>query len=184
MDFINHNLQGIIEIKLKPFIDERGSFTRTFDKDLFKNAGITCEWLQENRSVNVNKGILRGLHFVLAPHTDGKLIRCSKGEIFDVVVDLRAGSETFGKSLSFILKENDNTLLFIPKGFAHGFCTLTDYSEILYKHDTFYVKEYDYGIVWNDEELLIDWPVKNPIISEKDRNLRKFKDFIINYGGL
>lgn len=184
MEFIKHKLKGVIEIKLKPFIDDRGSFTRTFDRDLFNEAGISCEWLQENRSINIHKGVLRGLHFILAPHTDAKLIRCSRGEIFDVVVDLRPNSDTFGRWMSLVLSEKENTLLYIPKGFAHGFCTLSDYSEILYKHDTFYVKEYDNGMIWNDEDLAIAWPVENPIISEKDRNLRKFKDFINNYGGL
>lgn len=184
MIFKTQYLEGIVEITFAPHIDQRGSFTRIYDQHEFIGAGIPVNWLQENRSVNIAKGIVRGLHFLLSPHTDGKLIRCARGVVFDVVLDLRVNSKTQGKWQTFILDERDNKMIYIPKGFAHGFCTLSDYSEVLYKHDSYYVKGSDSGIVWNDPNLAIEWPVRDPIVSVKDRGLMRYQAFISKYNGL
>ncbi|HUX57540.1 MAG TPA: dTDP-4-dehydrorhamnose 3,5-epimerase [Bacteroidales bacterium] len=177
-------IKGIYEIILKPIIDNRGFFMRTFDEELFKQFGIPSNWVQENHSKNLLKNTVRGLHFILPPYTDSKLIRCIRGHVFDVFVDLRKGSSSFGKWESVELKDDDYKWLFLPKGIAHGFCTLEDNTELLYKHDTYYQKEYDRGIVWNDKDLNIEWPVKNPIISEKDSNLMSYQKFLKDVGGL
>lgn len=157
---------------------------RTYDGEIFKQFGIPSNWVQENHSKSLKKYTIRGLHFILSPHTDGKLIRCIRGRAFDVFVDLRRGSLTFGRWQSFLLTEEDYKVLFLPKGIAHGFCTLEDNTEILYRNDTYYKKEYDSGIVWNDKDLKIEWPVNNPIISEKDNNLMSYQKFIKDVGGL
>ena len=177
-------IKGIYEIILKPVIDNRGFFMRTFDEELFKKFDIPIKWVQENHSKNLNKNTVRGFHFCLHPYTESKLIRCIRGKVFDVFVDLRKGSPTFGNWDSIELSEFDFKWLFLPKGIAHGFCTLEDNTELLYKHDTYYQKEYDSGIVWNDKDLNIEWPVKNPIISEKDSNLMSYQKFLKDVGGL
>ncbi len=184
MEFRELGIKGVFTIIGNPYIDERGFFLRTYDTEEFKKAGLHREWVQENHSRSLNTHTIRGLHFILAPHTDGKLIRCTRGKIFDVFVDLRKNSPTLGKWESAELAEDEPNWLFLPRGIAHGFCTLEDDTEILYKHDTFYHKEYDSGIVWNDSELNIDWPIDNPIISEKDRSLMTYKEFLQNVGGL
>ena len=184
MEFKESKIRGVYEILLDQFSDKRGSFSRIYDAQLFVKFGLPHSWVQENLSINSQLGVIRGLHFLLPPHTDGKLIRCSKGEIFDVSIDLRKGSETFGKWIAFNLHEDDNTMIYIPKGFAHGFCSLTEKSELVYKHDSFYIKDSDCGIKWNDEILNIDWPIQNPIISEKDSKLMMFKEFTTIHGGL
>ena len=177
-------LAGIYEISMSPFEDERGLFMRLFDENVFRQYGLPGNWVQENLSVNKKKGVLRGLHFVLPPHTDGKLIRCCKGRIWDVAVDLRKGSETKGQHLAYELTENDYKWVYIPKGFAHGFCTLSDRSELVYKHDMYYHKDSDCGILWSDPELKIDWPAENPLVSEKDQNLMTYSQFVEKYVGL
>lgn len=177
-------LKGVREITLSPFVDERGCFMRLFDQEIFKQAGLPWNWVQENYSINKKKGVLRGLHFLLPPHTDGKLVRCSRGKIWDVIVDLRRDSNTRGQYLAYELSEDVFKWIYIPKGFAHGFCTLTEYSELVYKHDTFYHKPSDSGIRWSDPDLNIIWPERNPLVSEKDRNLMTFAEFKAACGGL
>jgi dTDP-4-dehydrorhamnose 3,5-epimerase len=184
MQFKELKLKGIFEISLEPYIDERGFFMRTFDENIFSQFKIPTKWVQENHSKNLFKRTVRGLHFILPPHTDSKLIRCIRGHIFDVAVDLRKNSTSFGEWLSVELREDDYKWLFLPKGIAHGFCTIEDNSEILYKHDTCYQKSYDSGILWNDVDLNIEWPVDNPIISEKDNMLMSYNQFLQNIGGL
>jgi dTDP-4-dehydrorhamnose 3,5-epimerase len=177
-------IEGVKEIILPSFDDDRGSFFRTFDENIFREFGIPYQWVQENYSINKKKNIIRGLHFILPPNTDGKLIRCTRGKIWDLVVDLRAKSPTLGKYLVNELSEHDYKWLYIPKGFAHGFCTLTDHSAMIYKHDTLYHKASDCGILWNDQTLQIPWPVTNPIVSGKDQSLQTFNEFINKFGGL
>ena len=157
---------------------------RVFDQELFRQANLPWNWVQENVSINKKKGILRGLHFILPPHTDGKLIRCSRGRIWDVVVDLRKDSPTQGQHMVYELSEDVFKWIYIPKGFAHGFCTLSDNSELVYKHDTFYHQPSDSGILWSDSDLNINWPVEAPLMSEKDQNLMTFTAFITEHGGL
>lgn len=177
-------LQGVYEFELSPFEDHRGFFMRTYDSSILIQHGVNREWVQENHSSSSQKGTIRGLHFLLSPHTDAKLIRCIRGEIFDVIVDLRKNSPTFGKWESFILSEQNKKCLFIPRGFAHGFCTLTENCDLLYKHDNYYNKSFDSGILWNDPDLAIEWPAKNPILSERDIKLPSFREFIQAQKGL
>lgn len=184
MEIMQSSIKGVFEIKLKPHYDQRGFLMRTYDKILFKEFGIESEWVQENHSANIKQHTIRGLHFCLSPHTEIKLISCIKGRILDVFVDLRKGSLSFGKWSSVELSEGDYKHLFLPKGIAHGFCTLEDNSELLYKHDNYYAKEFDSGILWNDKHLEINWPTDDPIISEKDQNLMTWNDFLQNIGGL
>lgn len=184
MRFEQQPLEGLAIIRFDPFTDHRGSFARVYDREEYEKHGIPVNWVQENQSVNLSKGTLRGLHFLLPPHTDGKLVRCVQGAVFDVAVDLRAGSPTQGQWMSFMLREDDNCLLYIPRGFAHGFCTLSGFSKILYKHDACYVRESDCGIRWDDPTLAIGWPEKAPVISEKDKELMAYTDFIKKYNGL
>ena len=184
MNFKEREIKGVIEIELNAIKDNRGFFMRSYDNNLFEEAGINSEWVQENHSKSLLKNTVRGLHFILPPHTDGKLIRCIKGKVWDVFVDLRKGSDTYGKWDSIELNEDKPAYLYLPKGFAHGFCTLSDNCEILYKHDTHYQKDFDFGVSWNDKDIGINWPVDNPIISEKDRSLISFKEFTKKYRGL
>lgn len=184
MKITEKKLKGLFEIELNPFEDHRGFFMRTYDSNILIKFGLNKVWVQENHSSSINKGIIRGLHFQFPPHTDAKLIRCIRGEIFDVVVDIRKNSPTFGEWESVLLSEKNKKSLFIPRGFAHGFCTLTEHCDIIYKHDNFYNKDYDAGIFWNDEDLKIGWPVDSPIISERDANLQRFNEFIKHNDGL
>lgn len=184
MKFNKTKLEGIIFIDPAPFEDDRGFFIRTFDEEIFSKNGIQGPWVQENHSKSVNKNILRGIHFILPPHTDGKIVRCTNGKIFDVVVDLRKDSSTFGQYEKFILSAENKKMLYIPKGFGHGFLTLTENCEVHYKHNCYYKKEYDSGIKWNDSDINIEWPVKNPITSEKDAQLMTLKDFEKKHNGL
>jgi dTDP-4-dehydrorhamnose 3,5-epimerase len=160
--------EGLYEIIPEPHADRRGFFMRTYDRDIFVKHGIDREWLQENHSRTENAGIIRGLHFQLYPCSETKLVRCIRGRIFDVAVDLRKRSETFGKWLGLELSEDNKKIFFIPRGFAHGFCSLTGIAEVLYKVDNVYSPGHERGIIWNDPDLSIKWPVIDPELSEKD----------------
>ena len=184
MEIKERELKGIIEITARPLVDERGFFMRVYDKKILAEFGISNEWVQENHSRSEKKGIIRGLHFQFPPYTETKLIRCIKGAILDVFVDLRKGSPTFGQWDSIILSEENKKMVLVPRGFAHGFCTLTEESEVLYKVDNYYAPEYEGGIIWNDTDIDINWPVKQPILSEKDKKNMTFKDFVNKYGGI
>jgi dTDP-4-dehydrorhamnose 3,5-epimerase len=177
MEIKERRLKGVFEITLSPHIDSRGFFMRTFDENLFEQAGIRRKWVQENHSRSEQKGIIRGLHFQLPPFSETKLVRCIRGAILDVFVDIRKDSATFGQWDSIELSFDNKKMILIPRGFAHGFCTMTNESEILYKVDNFYNKEAERGLLWNDEELKIVWPAQNPILSEKDKHNMAFKDF-------
>ncbi len=184
MEIKERKLKGTFEITLKPYFDSRGFFMRTFDETIFKEQGIERKWVQENHSRSEEKGIIRGLHFQLPPFTETKLVRCVKGFILDVFVDLRKNSDTFGQWDNIELSEENKKMIFIPRGFAHGFCTLTKESEILYKVDNFYNAKAEAGIIWNDSNLNIEWPVRNPILSEKDQKNLTFKEFVEQYGAI
>lgn len=170
MEYREFEIKGLFEITLKPHVDERGFFMRIYDNDEFMKHKLHREWVQENHSRSERRGIIRGLHFQAEPFAETKLIRCIRGEIFDVAVDLRKGSETFGKWQGIILSEENRKMFFIPRGFAHGFCTLSDISEVVYKVDNFYSPEHERGLLWNDRDISINWPLKNPILSAKDQN--------------
>ena len=179
-------IKDVYEIQLETVSDKRGNFTRIFDDKIFESHNLNMKWVQENHSFSLKKNTVRGLHFQFPPHSETKLIRCIKGEIYDVFLDLRKDSSTFGKWESIILSQNNNKMILIPRGFAHGFCTLTDNCEVLYKVDNYYNPHKESGIRWNDPDLNINFPitVDEPIISPKDSNLKSFNDFIESYGSI
>ena len=167
---------------LKPsvFKDERGIFYETFNQKVFeKLTGLNIDFVQDNQSVS-SKGVLRGLHFQHGEMAQAKLVRVVKGKVLDIVVDIRKNSETFGKSFSIILDDLENLQLFVPKGFAHGFITLSDQSIFSYKCDNYYDKASESGIIYNDATLALDWhlPKEEFIISEKDLQLPSFREAI------
>jgi dTDP-4-dehydrorhamnose 3,5-epimerase len=170
-------LQGIYEIHFQPKEDHRGQFTRIFDSRLFAEHGLVHIWVQENRSVSLKKGTVRGLHFQAGANAETKLIRVSKGAIYDVFVDLRPDSPTFGAWDAVLLTEDNDKMLYISKGFAHGFCSLTDDTEVIYKVDSPYHPPSERGILWNDKTLGITWPVLKPILSEKDQKWPTFEQY-------
>ncbi len=185
-NFIKTQIEGVYIIEPKVWGDKRGYFMETYNKNEFLEAGLNIDFVQDNESKS-KKGVLRGLHFQ-KKHSQGKLVRVIKGEIFDVVVDLRIGSKTYCKWESFILNEENKKQLYVPKGFAHGFLVLSDEVIFNYKCTDFYAPEYDGGIKWDDKNLNINWPihmVENIILSDKDKNhpslreldLSKYADF-------
>ncbi len=184
MKIIPKKFKDVFEIKLNPHQDNRGFFMRTFDQNIFNTNEIDYEWVQENHARSVEKGIIRGLHFQFPPHSETKLVRCVNGAILDVFVDLRKNSNTYGEWDSIKLSEDNYKCILIPRGFAHGYCTLTKKSDVLYKVDNLYTPDKEGGILWNDSELDIDWPIKEPIISEKDNNNMTFNEFDKKYNGL
>lgn len=184
MEIVPRRLSGVFEIRLHPHHDERGFFMRTFDARAFREAGLHREWIQENHSRSDRKGVLRGLHFQFPPFCEAKLVRCVRGAILDVFLDLRSDSETYGQWDSAELSESSWNAILIPRGFAHGFCTLTDAAEVLYKVDNRYSPEHEGGILWNDPDLRIDWPERNPVLSSKDGRNMTFAEFSSRYKGL
>ncbi|MEM3859202.1 MAG: dTDP-4-dehydrorhamnose 3,5-epimerase, partial [Candidatus Micrarchaeaceae archaeon] len=167
MEFEFIGIEGLVLIKPKVFYDNRGFFMETYTKKDFEEHGIKTEFVQDNHSWSI-KNTLRGLHFQKEPYSQAKLIRCISGEILDVAVDIRKNKKTFGKYVKINLSAENKNMFYIPEGFAHGFLVLSDYAEVIYKVSKFYNKESDSGIIWNDPELAIEWPVKNPLLSEKD----------------
>lgn len=181
--------KGIYEIELEEIIDNRGHFKRVYDENIFRHHNLTTRWVQESHSVSTKKNTIRGMHFQFPPHTETKIVRVIKGEIYDVFIDLRKDSPTFGKYGSIILSDSNNKMIYIPRGFAHGFRTLIDRCEVLYKVDKYYSPENEGGIKWDDPDIKIDWKYieelykldKNIIISKKDSNQMSFKYFIQEY---
>jgi dTDP-4-dehydrorhamnose 3,5-epimerase len=184
MEIKERKLAGSYEVNLQPRIDERGFFMRTYDKNIFEYSQIDRNWVQENHSRSEKSGIIRGLHFQLPPFTETKLVRCIKGAILDVFVDLRWNSSTFGQWDSILLTEENKKMILIPRGFAHGFLTISDISEVVYKVDNYYSQEYERGLIWNDENLKIDWGITEPILSDKDRRNMSFEEFVNEYKGI
>jgi dTDP-4-dehydrorhamnose 3,5-epimerase len=170
-------LRGAYLIKPRVFDDERGFFMENYSEKKFKEAGIEARFVQDNHSMSVSKGVLRGLHYQKPPYSQAKLVRVTRGAVYDVIVDLRKDSPTYGKWEGFELSAKNYYMLFVPKGFAHGFCTLEDYTEFQYKCDNFYDPKSEGAIIWNDSDLKIYWPIENPILSEKDKKAQLFKDF-------
>lgn len=162
--------EGLYIIDIKPHFDERGFFVRNFCKKELKEIGVDYEIRQINRSLTKNKGVIRGMHFQKAPKAEDKIVQCLRGEIFDVAIDLRPDSPTFGQWEAQVLTEENKKIFLIPKGFAHGFQALTDDAEIQYFVSEFYYPEYEGGVRWNDPFFDINWPIKNPFLSEKDKN--------------
>lgn len=178
MEIKKTTLKGAYLIKPQVFQDKRGFFLETYSKEKFSKAGIIADFVQDNHSLSTARGVLRGLHFQKGIDVQAKLVRVTKGAVYDVIVDLRKDSPTFGKWEGFELSADNFLILFIPRGFAHGFCTLEDNTQFQYKCDNFYAPQSEGGIAWNDPTLGIDWPIKNPILSEKDKKHPRFKDFV------
>jgi dTDP-4-dehydrorhamnose 3,5-epimerase len=170
----------VILIEPKVFQDERGSFAETYKYSEFAGMGIKEYFVQDNYSKS-SKAVLRGLHFQKNPHAQGKLVRCIKGKIFDVAVDIIKGSPAFGKWVGAELSEGNNLMLYIPSGFAHGFVVLSGAADVIYKCTREYSTEDDRGIIWNDPDLDIRWPVRDPVLSEKDKNHPLLKDADNNF---
>ncbi|MCI1778010.1 MAG: dTDP-4-dehydrorhamnose 3,5-epimerase [Paenibacillus lautus] len=168
---------------LEPVVhgDHRGFFMESYNDSLFKQHGITYNFIQDNQSLSAEAGVLRGLHYQLNPKAQTKLIRVLTGAIYDVILDIRKSSPTFGQWVGVILSEHNHRQLLVPKGFAHGFCTLVPNTQVLYKVDEYYSPENDRGILWNDPALGIDWPTSNPTLSDKDQRHPLLKDAEMNF---
>jgi len=167
-------LPGVLRLEPPVFADERGFFMETYHAARFREAGIDAEFVQDNHSRSA-RGVLRGLHFQ-EPNAQGKLLRCTRGALFDVAVDVRVGSPQFGRWVGIELSEENRRLLWIPPGFAHGFCALTDWADLVYKCTTFYDASSDRGIAWNDPDIGIEWPIADPLLSPKDAAAPRLKN--------
>jgi dTDP-4-dehydrorhamnose 3,5-epimerase len=174
------NLKDALLIKPKVFGDNRGYFTETFNERVFKeDTGLDINWIQDNESYNAERGVIRGLHFQKGESSQSKLVRVVRGVVMDVIVDLREGSPTFGQHQGFLLNEQDMEMLYVPKGFAHGYSTLTNDVKFLYKVDNYYDPKSDTGITFLDKDLDISWAVEleKAIMSEKDKSLQTFEEY-------
>ena len=175
-DFISLEIPDIKLVIPKVFKDDRGFFLESYKKSDFIANGIVDDFKQDNYSKS-SKGVLRGLHYQASPKEQAKLVRCCRGKIFDVAVDIRKSSKTFGHWVGEILSEENNHILYIPAGFAHGFVVLSDTAEIIYKTSNEYSKEHDRGILWNDPDININWGIDfMPVLSEKDKIQPLLKD--------
>jgi dTDP-4-dehydrorhamnose 3,5-epimerase len=161
------------------FCDARGWFSESYSRRALAQLGILNEFVQDNHSLSNTKGTLRGLHFQTPPHAQAKLVRCIAGAIWDVAVDVRAGSPTYGEWVGVELTATGGEQLYIPVGFAHGFVTLTNDAEVAYKTSDYYAPECDGGIIWNDPNISVAWPITDidPVLSDKDQKLPQLKDF-------
>ena len=169
-------LQGVYVIKIEKLEDERGFFARTWDKEFFKSNGLSADLVQCNISFNKKKGTVRGLHYQIPPYEEAKLVRCTHGKVFEVVIDLRKNSKTFLQWDDVELDSKDYKMLFVPEGFALGLQTLEDNTEVHYQMSQSYNPKYSRGIVWNDKTLKIAWPLKPSVISENDANLKTLQN--------
>jgi dTDP-4-dehydrorhamnose 3,5-epimerase len=171
MDVVRLEIPEILLITPRRFGDARGFISETYNRAQLVGIGITADFVQDNHSLSAAKGTVRGLHFQVPPHAQDKLIRVCRGAIYDVVVDIRRGSPTFGKAVSTVLSVENWRQIWVPKGFAHGFCTLEPDTEIIYKITDLYSPECDRGLAWNDPALKIDWPVeaRDAVLSDRDR---------------
>jgi len=170
------SIPDVLLIEPQVFGDSRGFFFESFNQKKFEDViGKKVNFVQDNHSKSI-KGVLRGLHYQLPPKAQGKLVRVTRGEVFDVAVDLRKSSPTFGKWVGEIISADNKKQIWIPEGFAHGFVTLSDTAEFLYKTTDFYSKEHEQAIRWNDETIGIQWPTKDISLSAKDENAQSFKE--------
>jgi dTDP-4-dehydrorhamnose 3,5-epimerase len=169
---------GATIIEPEPAVDDRGLFARLFDQEAFRQRGLPTEFVQTSASYNSQRGTLRGLHYQVEPHAEAKLVRCTAGAVFDVIVDLRRGSPSFGKWHASELTANNRFTLVVPAGFAHGFQTLVDESEIFYQMTQPHVATAQRGIIWNDPDLAIAWPLPPSLMSQRDRNLPNLQSLV------
>ncbi len=170
----------VVRVVPKRFEDARGWFVETYQRDRFRAAGVDAEFVQDNQSFSGPAGTLRGIHFQTPPHAQAKLVRCLRGRVWDVAVDLRNGSPTYGQSVATELTAARGEQFYVPAGFGHAFLTLEPDCEVAYKTSDFYAPECDTGIAWDDPDLAIAWPLEGraPELSDKDAKLPAFKDFV------
>ena len=176
MKITKTKLEGVVIIEPDVFGDNRGFFMESWNKKKMAEAGLDYDFVQDNHSKSTAKGTLRGIHFQKGDKAQAKLVRCVKGAVLDVAVDLRKNSPTFKQWVGVELSEENKKQLLIPRGFGHGFVTLTDDVEFLYKADNYYAPEADAGVRWNDPEIGVEWGIENPILSEKDKKNPFLKD--------
>ena len=177
MEIKEERIKGLFSIQPKIFGDERGYFLETFSLNKYNEVLADFNFVQDNLSLS-SKGVLRGLHFQKPPYDQGILVQVIKASVLDVSVDIRKNSPTYGEHLSIILSEKEKNQIWIPPGFAHGFCALEDNTIFSYKCTNYYSPENESTILWNDELLNIDWAIENPTISEKDKKGIKFENFV------
>ena len=171
MNFIKTEIEGLYVVELNKLGDERGFFARAWCEKEFAGKNLTSRMVQANTSYSKNRGTLRGLHYQVSPHEEAKLMRCIKGEIFDVAVDLRPDSKTYKKWFGIELTESNRRMLFIPEGFAHGYQTLVEDTEAFYMSSAFYTSEAERGLRWNDPAIAIKWPITDNLnITDKDKS--------------
>ncbi len=173
-------IPGVVMIKPRKFADSRGWFMETWKAPDFSALGVTADFVQDNHSLSKQRGTIRGLHFQTPPHEQAKLVRVVSGAVYDVAVDLRRGSATYGKHCGATLTASGGEQLFVPRGFAHGFCTLEDNTEVVYKVDGLYSPQCDAGLFWGDPNLAIEWPLPRDsvLVSDKDAKLPGFASFL------
>jgi dTDP-4-dehydrorhamnose 3,5-epimerase len=181
MQVIQTKLEGLYIVEPAVHGDHRGFFMESYSSKKFAELGIDFPFVQDNHSLSVETGVLRGLHYQLNPKAQTKLVRVLTGAIYDVAVDIRKNSPTFGQWVGVILSEANKRQLLVPRGFAHGFCTFVPNTQVLYKVDEYYSPEHDRGILWSDPALGIDWPTSKPILSDKDQKHPLLKDAEINF---
>jgi dTDP-4-dehydrorhamnose 3,5-epimerase len=178
---IETKLLGVYIIEPTVHVDTRGFFMESFSSRTFIQHGLDLTFIQDNLSMSYETGTIRGLHFQMNPSAQSKLVSVISGAIYDVVVDIRKSSPTFGHWHAEVLDESNRRQLLIPKGFAHGFCTLQPNTQVQYKVDEYYSPQLDRGVIWNDPAIGIDWPTKQPVLSDKDRRQPLLKDAEINF---
>lgn len=176
MIFTETFLKGAFIVEPEKREDERGFFARTWCQREFRDYGLNTSLVQCNISFNKRKGTLRGMHFQTPPYEEAKLVRCTMGAIYDVIIDLRPNSDTFKKWFALELSSENRKMLYVPEGFAHGFVTLTDNTEVFYQMSQFYHPEYAAGVRWDDPAFNISWPLDVKVISDKDRSYPDFKE--------
>ena len=181
MKITKTKLEGVVIIEPDVFGDNRGFFMESWNKKKMAEAGLDYDFVQDNHSKSTVKGTLRGIHFQKGDKAQAKLVRCIKGAVLDVAVDLRRNSSTFKQWVGVELSEENKKQLLIPRGFGHGFVTLTDDVEFLYKADNYYAPEADAGIRWNDSEIGVEWGIDNPILSEKDKKNPFFRNLFEDF---
>lgn len=174
MEVTKLDIPGLMLFEPKVFGDNRGFFIESYNKERYKEAGLDVDFVQDNMSYS-QKGVLRGLH-CQNPNSQGKLVSVIQGAVYDVAVDIRLGSPTFGKSYGIELDSDKKMQFYVPPGFAHGFCVLTETALFAYKCTDFYHPENEFSVLWNDPDLKIDWPIENPSLSEKDKIALRLKD--------
>lgn len=181
MNVIKTELEDVYILEPKIFGDQRGWFTESWSKRTMEEAGFFYEFVQDNHSFSAQKGTLRGIHFQADPFAQAKLVRCTRGAVLDIVVDLRRSSSNYRKWVAVELDAKNQRQLLIPRGFGHAYLTLTENTEFLYKADQFYSPEHDRSIAWNDPDIGIIWPIDQPSLSDKDRKAPLLKDSDVNF---